>query len=71
MATTPHMLFSRQGVFPPRADEAVDDGNALTQLAQFGGRFHDFVQGAVSQVKWLEGGRGGFERVVPTLAIDE
>jgi hypothetical protein len=24
---------------------------ALTQLAQFGGSFHDFAQGAVSQVK--------------------
>jgi len=30
----------------------------LTQLAQVGGGFRDFVQGGVSRIKYLEGARG-------------
>ena len=43
----------------------------LAQLEQLGGRFLDFAQGELSQIKGLEARSGGSGHVVPTLGIDQ
>src|SRR5208337_3107147 len=66
-ACRPGHLAGRWTALPRTSGLSV--AGQLTQLAQFGGGFRDFVQAGMNEIKELQRRRGGFERVVTTLGI--